>query len=120
MRLTALNSKKTKLSLTRVSQSWVSADDFARLAACRRGNMLHFRGNLCVTYGSGFNGDFQIIGTISGWNAAYDTYANVPMQSDGSKVLAVQITYDGSIKIYSSTAFNGTPFFRFNICVPCS
>ena len=103
-----------------MEQSWVNETDFARLGAAKRGNMLYFRGNLCVTYGSGFNGEFQQIGTISGWNAVSDVFINVPMQSDGSKVVAVQIQSSGAIKIYSSTAFSGDPFFRFFACVPCA
>ena len=117
--ITELNGK-TVLSLTRAEQSWVNETDFARLYAMKRGNMLHLRGNLCVTYGSGFSGEFQQIGTINGWNAASEVYINVPMQNDGSKVVAVQILTSGVIKIYSSTAFSGNPFFRFNVCVPCA
>ena len=117
--ITVLNSK-TVLSLTRTEQSWVNETDFARLYAMKRGNMLHLRGNLCVTYGSGFSGGFQQIGTINGWNAASEVYINVPMQNDGSKVVVVQISTSGVIKIYSSTEFSGNPFFRFNVCVPCA
>lgn len=81
--------------------------------------MLCLNGNLSAEYGSGFT-DFNEIGRISNWSAISDIYVNVPAQNDGSKVICIQIYANGTIRIYSSTAFSGAPFFRFCVSVPCA
>lgn len=116
--ISALNGK-TILTLTRTENTHVTVQNFNRLSAYKRGNMLCLNGNLSAEYGSGFT-DFNEIGRISNWSAISDIYVNVPAQNDGSKVICIQIYANGTIRIYSSTAFAGAPFFRFCVSVPCA
>lgn len=110
---------KTILTLTRTENTHVTVQNFNRLSAYKRGNVLCLNGNLSAEYGSGFT-DFNEIGRISNWSAISDIYVNVPAQNDGSKVICIQIYANGTIRIYSSTAFSGAPFFRFCVSVPCA
>lgn len=81
--------------------------------------MLFLNGNLAITYSDGFT-EFTVIGTISNWSAVSDVFVNVPSQNDGSKIISVQVIANGTIRIYSSTEFSNSPFFRFFVCVPCA
>lgn len=117
--ISTLNSNSI-LTITRTENDHVSATSLSRAAARKRGNMLWLSGNLEIAYGGGFGGAFTEVGVISGWNAVNDAYVNVPAQNDGTKVVAVVIRYNGKIEVYSSTAFSGSPFFRFYICVPAT
>lgn len=116
--ISTLNGKST-LTLTRTENTHVTAQNFNRLSAYKSGNVLCLNGNLSAEYASGFT-DFNEIGRISNWSAISDIYVNVPAQNDGSKVICIQIYANGTIRIYSSTAFSGAPFFRFCVSVPCA
>ena len=114
--ISALNTK-TSLTITRTENTHVTATNFGRLYAFKKGNMLFLNGNMAAEYATGFS-DLVTIGTIQGWSALSDVYVNVPSQNGGGAVILVAIDTDGTIRIYSSTSFSGAPFFRFHVSVP--
>lgn len=108
-----------ELQITRTEQEYVTAVSLGRCKAFKRNGYLFFKGNIEMSYGSGFS-DFKEIGKISGWSAADAVYVNVPAQSGGGTVACFAIYADGQIRVYSATAFSNVPFFRFIAVAPIS
>jgi len=106
-----------ELTLTRdTSQSYVDATSFARLNAQKRAGVLFLRGNMSVS-NFGTNSTGVVIGTISGWSAAWVIDLTVPCQS-GTGVLLVEVSTAGEIKIYNTSGATVNGFCRFMAAVP--
>lgn len=110
-----------QLTLTYTSNTYVSSTAFNRLYAYRRGNILIVRGNLQITTAMPSSNSAYTIGSISGWNGAYEVDLTVPAQ-DGSGTLLVIITTAGNINIYNTSGktIAANAFCRFNVAVPVS
>lgn len=107
----------TTYTLTRTNNSYVDSTSFGRLAVYRRSNINVVYGNLNISTGIPTGTALTEIGTISGYSALTDILVNVPAQ-DGSGVLLVDITYNGSIQIANLSGSTVTGFCRFSAVVP--
>ena len=107
----------TTLTLIRTENSYVNTASFARLYASRINGILTLNGNLALTTSipSGALSDFIEIGRVSGWNAPYTYYQNIPGQSLGD-TLCVSITNNGVIRIFAASA--RADWYRFNPTIP--
>lgn len=106
------------LAITRViSTTYMNDTQFNRLRAYKKNGCLHLVFNAEFT-STGYNAssDFQTIATISGWRTTYDNIMAIPNQTDSTKILMLQITYNGNVKVYSTKAISG--WYRTIITVP--
>lgn len=116
-KLNALTTLNT-LSISRViSTTYMNDTQFNRIKAYKKYGMLHLVFNAEFT-STGYNAssDFQTIATINGWQTKYDTIMAIPNQMDSTKILTLQITYNGNIKVYSTKAISG--WYRTSVCIP--
>ena len=110
----------TALTISKViSSTYMNDTQFNRIKAYKKNGMLYLCFNAEFT-STGYNSssDFTTIGTISGWNAVFGAFANIPRQTDGSKIVTLYVKANGEIQVYSTTPISG--WHRASICVPCS
>lgn len=111
--LTAL----TNLTITRViSTTYMTDAQFNALRARKKNGMLYLNFNADFTSTGLTTSDFTTIGTIGGWQSVYDTYITIPKQTDSTKLLIVEVTLNGEIKVYSTSTISGR--YRGYFCVP--
>ena len=109
-------SASDNLTITRVSNSYVDATNIGRCAAVKKNGILSLRININPGTASATS-DFVEIATISGWVATLECLVNVPPQNGSSKVMNIQVTYDGHVKVYGANGFDNS-FYRTQITVP--
>lgn len=117
-KLNDLTTLKT-LSISRViSTTYMNDTQFSRIKAYKKNGMLYLCFNAEFT-STGYNSssDFTTIGKISGWNAVFSAFANIPRQNDGSKIVTLYVKMTGEIQVYSTTPISG--WHRASICIPC-
>jgi len=115
----AADSATTTLNITRViSTTYMKDDQFARIAAWKKRNMLFLKFNAEFTTTGYTVSDFTTIARISGWSALSETILAIPNQADGSKTLILFVKANGDVQVYSPSAISG--FYRGYVCVPYS
>jgi len=115
----AADSATTTLNITRViSTTYMTDDQFARIAAWKKRNMLFLKFNAEFTTTGYTVSDFTTIARISGWSALSETILAIPNQADGSKTLILFVKANGDVQVYSPSAISG--FYRGYVCVPYS
>lgn len=119
-KLNDLTALKT-LSISKViSSTYMNDTQFSRIKAYKKNGMLYLSFNAEFT-NTGYNcspNNFTTIGKISGWDAAWSALANIPRQTDGSKIVTLFVKAGGEIQVYSTAPISG--WYRTSICVPCS
>ena len=107
----------SNLTITRViSTTYMTDAQFNALRARKKNGMLYLNFNADFTSAGYSTSDFTTIGTISGWSSVYDTYITIPKQTDSTKLLIVEVTLNGDIKVYSTSTISGR--YRGYFCVP--
>ena len=115
----AADSVTTTLSIKRViSTTYMTDAQFNDLRAMKKNGMLYLNFNADFTSTGLTTSDFTTIATISDWSAVYDTYITIPKQTDSTKILIVEVTINGEVKVYSTSAISGR--YRGYFCVPYS
>jgi len=108
------------LSISKViSSTYMTDTQFSGIKAYKKNGMLYLSFNAEFT-NAGYNSypNFTTIGKISGWDAAWSALANIPRQTDGSKIVTLFVKKNGEIQVYSTAPISG--WHRTSICVPCS
>lgn len=112
-----VSDKRTSLTLTRTTNSFVDSTAFGRLEAYRQGGWYWFFLNLQVTT-AGTMSDWVEIGSIANYSALDPIYANIPGMANSSSVLTLYLTSAGKINIYCGTGTLASTFYRGVFAVP--
>ena len=117
----ALGTYTNRLTITRVSNSYVNATDVSYLSAYRKNGFLTLRGNFHLSASMPNNTADVKVATISGWKAISSSIMCIPAQN-GNATLLLNVSSDGDIIIsnYSGINTNSQAWFRFMLTVPCA
>lgn len=107
------------LTITYVSNSYVTSASVANLYACKKSGFLYLRGNLFLNNSVPSDTSDTQIATISGWNAISNIQLTVAGQAGGG-TLIVSISSSGSVTIANSSGTAAINWHRFTLVVPAN
>lgn len=120
-----VSSNRSALSITRVENSYCTANDISLLSAGIKNGFLYLRGNLHLSTNFPTETENVTIAMISGWHAAYNSIICVPAQA-GFATLLIQVSDSGEVKISnystqpSQSSWTYAGWYRFNLVVPAA
>lgn len=111
----------TQLTITRTSNSYVSATGLESCYAYKKGGFLFFRGIIQLSTAIPAGRRAQIA-TIGGWTAPVSVFENIPCTTYRNEFLSVNISYDGKLTITNNTSSDLTNQgeYVFTIVSPCT
>lgn len=115
-----VSANTTYLTITRIDNSYCTAQDISFLLAYKKGGFLSLLGNLHVSNGTTSNVSETNIASISGWNGIPATMT-LPGQwsPSGSRPLFVSVRANGLISIGAYSGLLAADWYRFFLTVPC-
>lgn len=108
-----------QLTVTRTSNSYVSAAGFEGVQAYRRSNMYIVRGHLQVTTAIPTNTNWFEIGRISDYSALYQEFLTVAT-GNGTGAIRLKITTDGVISIANVSGVSVSGYCGFSAAIVCA
>lgn len=108
-----------QLTVTRTSNSYVSAAGFEGVQAYRRSNMYIVRGHLQVTTAIPTNTNWFEIGRISDYSALYQEFLTVAT-GNGTGAIRLKITTDGVISIANVSGVSVSGYCGFSAAIACA
>lgn len=116
-----VSAKTTRLTITRIDNSYCTAQDISYLVAYKKGGFLSLQGHIHVTNATTANVSETSIATISGWNGMVAALI-VPGQwsPKGSRPIYVAVNANGRISIGAYSGLLASDWYRFCLTVPCT
>ena len=108
-----------QLTVTRTSNSYVSAAGFEGVQAYRRSNMYIVRGHLQVTTAIPTNTNWFEIGRIIDYSALYQEFLTVAT-GNGTGAIRLKITTDGVISIANVSGVSVSGYCGFSAAIVCA
>lgn len=108
-----------QLTVTRTSNSYVSASGFSSVRVYRRSNLYIIRGHMELTTAMPNNTNWTEIGQISDYTALYAEFLSVPT-GNGTGAIRLTISTDGKISVANVCGVSVSGYCGFSAAIVCA